>query len=167
MLGGGAKFSQINVAGANTFQAEISLDAAYLIHFGEEVGKFGSLAVGLRPSYSWEPGKSRFKTVVFTRYYYHFKTVSPFAEINLGYRLESTFQPTTNEKTSYSEAFATGAKLGAAFKLGRNVTFDTFFFLDHFNSTVHFIDTPIPSSHNKERTLGLGLQFHIFLLCKK
>ncbi len=167
MLGGGALFSQITIAGASTYQAELSFDAAYLFHFGESA-KNGSLATGLRPSITWFPGEAAYKGVAFTRYYYHFKTVSPFAEINMGYRYISTFQPTTFEKTAVKESFVTGSKLGVAFLLGRNVTFDTFFFYENRNSTVHVLSVPnIPSSKSKDHSLGLGIGFQIFLSWKK
>ena len=163
MLGGGAAFSQITVAGASTFQADISANAAYLFHFGE-VAKNGSLAAGLRPSFTWNPTESVYKGVLFTRYYYHFKTVSPFAEFNLGYRHKNTFDAINQETFSITESFVWGGKLGVAFILARNVTFDTFFFYDKLNSTIHFLtDPPIPSSKTKDKSMGLGLGFQIFL----
>ena len=167
MLGGGALFSQITIAGASTYQAEITANAAYLFHFGEYAKK-GSLAAGLRPSFAWNPTESVYQFVFFGRYYYHFKTVSPFAEFNLGYRHKNTFDAVNQETFAITESFVWGAKLGAAFKLARNVTFDTFFFYDNLNSVTHFLtDPPIPSSKNKDRSLGLGLGFQIFLSCKK
>jgi hypothetical protein len=163
MLGGGARFSQETISGQNSYQAEISVDAAYLLQFGSPDKSAGTLALGIRPSFSWDPTEAVYKGVVFARYYYNFKTVSPFVEINTGYRYKSSFDAINGEEFSYTESFVLGFKAGGAFYIAPHVTFDTFFFYDDLQSTIHFNDNLFPSSKTSDQSLGLGIGFQIFL----
>ena len=92
MIGGDARFFATNLAGETSANAEVSVDAAYLFQFKNETKSLGTLALGLRPSFSWDPLNDKYKGVVFARYYYNFEHVSPFVEANIGYGLVNTFE---------------------------------------------------------------------------
>ena len=168
MIGGGARFFATSLAGEVTANAEISANVAYLFQLdgkGTKKNK-GTIALGLQPSFSWDPLNDHYKAVVFARYYYNFERVSPFVEANIGYNLVNTCEDVNGELFAYTESLVLGAKAGSAFYISQHVTFDAYFFYDNFESTTH-IQNPEQVSSNTQYTFGLGLGFQIFLQCKK
>lgn len=168
MIGGGAQFLGSTVAGQLTANIEISANAAYLFQLdkkGTENNK-GTIALGLQPSFSWDPSSDYYSAMVFSRYYYNFERVSPFIEVDLGLARKNIFSTSSGELSSYEESFVPGGKLGGAFYVSPHVTFDAFLFYNAFYTTVNAIESQ-NSSQNFNYNFGLGLGFQIFLQCKK
>jgi hypothetical protein len=169
MIGGGARFLGSTVAGQLTANIEISANAAYLFQLdkNEEGRNKGTIALGLQPSFAWGPLSDVYRVMVFSRYYYNFERVSPFIEVDLGYRRQNNFSPSSGELTSYKASFVPGGKLGGAFYISSHVTFDAYLFYDNFNSTNYILEPSEVTNKSIEHAFGLGLGFQIFLQCKK
>jgi hypothetical protein len=169
MIGGGARFLGSSVSNQLTANVEISASAAYLFQLDRNEAKKnkGTIALGLQPSFAWDPLSDVYKVTVFSRYYYNFERVSPFIEADLGYRLQNNFSPSSGELTAYVESFVPGVKLGGAFYISPHVTFDAYLFYDNFNSTNHILEPSEVTNKSVEHAFGLGLGFQIFLQCKK
>jgi hypothetical protein len=169
MIGGGARFLGSSVSSQLTANIEVSIDAAYLVQLdkkGTEKNK-GTIALGLRPSFAWDPTSDVYRVTAFSRYYYNLERVSPFAEVDLGYRRQNNFSPSSGELSSYTVSFVPGVKLGGAFYISSHVTFDAYLFYDNFSSTNYILEPSEISSKSIEHAFGLGLGFQIFLQCKK
>lgn len=167
MLGGGARLFATGFSGEYTANVEFSANAAYLIQFNSKEDKNnGTLALGLRPSFEWDPVSETYSGVGFARYYYNFERVSPFVEFNMGYSFRNVYSTSSGALAQYEESFVLGGKIGSAFYISNHVTFDTFLFYDSFDTVIHLQDSGV-SGTNQQFAIGLGLGFQIFLQCKK
>lgn len=169
MIGGAARFLGSSVSSQITANIEISANAAYLFQLdkkGTEKNK-GTVALGIQPSFAWDPLSDVYRVMVFSRYYYNFERVSPFVEVDLGFRRQNNFSPSSGELSSYVVSFVPGVKLGGAFYVSSHVTFDAFLFYDNFSSTNYILEPTEITSKSIEHAFGLGLGFQIFLQCKK
>lgn len=169
MIGGAARFLGSSVSSQLTANIEMSVDAALLFQLdkkGTEKNK-GTVSLGIRPSFAWDPLSDLYRATLFFRYYYNLERVSPFTEVDLGYRRQNNFSPSSGELSSYTVSFVPGIKLGGAFYVSTHVTFDAFLFYDNFNSTNYILQPSETTSKSVEHAFGLGLGFQIFLQCKK
>jgi len=79
MIGGAARFLGFSVSSQLTANIEMSVDAALLFQLdkkGTEKNK-GTVSLGIRPSFAWDPLSDLYRATLFFRYYYNLERVSP------------------------------------------------------------------------------------------
>ena len=156
LLGGSARFWQYNRSGESLYQIAASGDAGFFWH--------KNFVSGLRPTLSLTYSNRDFNTVIFTRYYHHFKTVSPYIEVNGGYGVLDFYRATNGELLSRTESGLIGARLGGAFWVTPRVSFDAFIYSTVLNSTVHNVQGSVGGSYQTRESInGLGIGFQILL----
>lgn len=154
LLGGDAKFWQQELFDEILYTAELNINVGYFWH--------KNFVSGVRPFFNFNSNDYTAGAIVFTRYYYHFKTISPFAEVGAGYSMRTIFW-TDGEVNSYTESTMLTARAGAAFFIAPKITFESYIFYDKSNSRNYPQVEGVENSTSENYALGLGLGFQFFL----